>query len=267
MNKKPNVSVIVVNYNNSQYLIRSLNSLTKQTYKNIEIILVDDQSSDNSIKLARKFFINAKFKNYKIILNKKKTKFGSYNQMNCIMAGLNLSKGNLIFFLDSDDFFKRSKIKEVINFLKKDNKVMITFDLAYQFFSKKNKKKFKIRKRNKNIIPWPSFPSQSTIAIKKNYLKKILKKIIIKKYPDIWLDFRILAKSYYDLGEVKYLNKYLTYYQQHSQSESHKFQKYNRNWWKRRKEAHEFIKKYVYRNQKKIFSLDYYLTNLVNKFL
>ena len=86
------------------------------------------------------------------------------------------------------------------------------------FFQKKIKIKFRIRKRNKNIIPWPSFPSQSTITIKKTYLKKILKKSLLKKYPDIWLDFRILAKSYYDLGEVKYLNKYLTYYQQHSLS-------------------------------------------------
>ena len=267
MDKRPNVSVIVVNYNNSKYLIRCLNSLIKQTYKSVEIILVDDQSIDNSIKLAKKFFKKEKFKNFKIIVNTKKTKFGSYNQMNCVIAGLKLSKGNLIFFLDSDDFFKKSKIKEVVKFFKQDNKIMITFDLAYKFFSKKNKIKFRIRKRNKNIIPWPSFPSQSTITIKKTYLKKILKKIIIKKYPDIWLDFRILAKSYYDLGEVKYLNKYLTYYQQHSLSESHKFQKYSKNWWKRRKEAHDFIKKHVYTDKKKIFSLDYYLTNLVNKFL
>jgi len=260
--KKILASIIVVNFNNGKLLNESLKSVFQQSYEFTEVIVVDDFSTDNSIEILRKYK-----KKIKLIQNKNKTPYGSYNQMNCIMAGLNLSRGNLIFFLDSDDFFKKSKIKEVINFFKKDNKIMITFDLAYKFFSKKDKEKFKIRKRNKNIIPWPSFPSQSTIAIKKNYLKKILNKIIIKKYPDIWLDFRILVKSYHDLGEVKYLNKYLTYYQQHSQSESHKFQKYNKNWWKRRKEAHEFTIKYVYRNQKKIFSLDYYLTNLVNKFL
>ncbi len=267
INKKLNVSIIVVNYNNSKYLTRCLDSLIKQTYKNFEIILVDDQSIDNSVNIAKKFFIRTKFKKFKLIINKKKTKFGSYNQMNCIMAGLNLSKGNLILFLDSDDFFKKSKVIEVINFFKKNNKTKITFDLAYKFFSRKKKVKFKISKRNKNIIPWPSFPSQSTIAIKKDYLKKIFKKIIINKYPDIWLDFRILSKSYYDFGDLKYLNKYLTYYQQHPQSESHKFKKYSKNWWKRRREAHEFVKKQVYRDQKKIFSLDYYLTDLVNKFL
>ena len=266
-NKKLNVSVIVVNYNNSKYLIRCLDSLIKQTYKKIEIILVDDQSVDRSINVAKNFFTRTKFKNFKIIINRKKTKFGSYNQMNCIVTGLNLSKGDLIFFLDSDDFFRKTKINEVINFFKKNNQIKITFDLAYKFYSKKKKIKFKVSKRNKNIIPWPSFPSQSTIAVEKNYLKKILKNINIHKYPNIWLDFRILTKSYYDFGGVKYLNKYLTYYQQHPLSESYKFKKYSKNWWRRRKEAHDFIKKQIYKNQKKIFSIDYYLTNLVNKFL
>ena len=140
-NNTLNASVIVVNYNNSKYLVRCLDSLIKQTYKNFEIILVDDQSIDNSIDIAKKFFIKTKFKKFKIILNKNKTKFGSYNQMNCIKAGLNLSKGNLIFFLDSDDFFKKSKVIEVINFFKKNNKIKITFDLAYKFFSKKKKSK------------------------------------------------------------------------------------------------------------------------------
>ena len=129
-NKKLNVSVIVVNYNNSKYLIRCLDSLIKQTYKKIEIILVDDQSVDRSINVAKNFFTRTKFKNFKIIINRKKTKFGSYNQMNCIVTGLNLSKGDLIFFLDSDDFFRKTKINEVINFFKKNNQIKITFDLA-----------------------------------------------------------------------------------------------------------------------------------------
>ena len=51
-----NASVIVVNYNNSKYLVRCLDSLIKQTYKNFEIILVDDQSIDNSIDIAKKIF-------------------------------------------------------------------------------------------------------------------------------------------------------------------------------------------------------------------
>ena len=264
---KPRASVIVINYNNFKYLNRCLNSLIQQKYKNFEIVLVDDNSTDNSLELAKNFFKKQKFKKNKIIVNKKKTKFGSYNQMNCIMKGLNYCRGDLIFFLDSDDFFKRSKLENVINFFNKNTQLKITFDLSYKFFSSQKKKKFKINKRFKNLIPWPSFPSQSSIVIEKKYLKKIIANLSIKKYPNIWFDFRVITKSYHDFGKIRYLNKYLTYYQQHPAGVSSKFKKFSKNWWQRRKEAHEFIKKEIYKNKKKIFSLDYYLTNLVNIFL
>ena len=264
---KPQVSVIVINYNNSKYLNRCLNSLISQKYKSYEIILVDDNSADDSIEVAKRFFKKKKFNKFKIIINKKKTKFGSYNQINCILTGLKFCQGNLIFFLDSDDFFKNSKLGEVVKFFSNNNKLNITFDLSYKFYTKKRKLKFKINNRNKNFIPWPSFPSQSCIVIKKKYLKKIIKKISIKKYSNLWFDFRLITKSFYDFGKIKYLDKHLTFYQQHSLGESSKFKKYSIKWWKRRKEAHEFIKKEIYKKNKKIFSIDYYLTNLVNLFL
>ena len=59
-------SVLIGNYNNEQYLAECINSIKKQTYQNIEIIIHDDSSLDNSIKKIDKY------KNIKIIKNKKK---------------------------------------------------------------------------------------------------------------------------------------------------------------------------------------------------
>ena len=137
INKK--VSVIVVNYNNAKYLNRCLNSLHYQTNKNFEIIFVDDSSTDNSIHIAKKFFSKKNIKKFKLLINKKKTKFGSYNQINCIMAALKFCKGEIISFIDSDDFFKKTKIQEVINFFRKNKKTNITFDLSYEYYNKKKK--------------------------------------------------------------------------------------------------------------------------------
>lgn len=108
------VSVIIVNYNNAPYLDQSIQSVLKQSYKNIEIIVVDDKSKDDSIKKLRKY------KNkIKVIKNKIKTRYGSYNQINSYYNGFLKSKGKYLFLLDSDDFFKLDKVKYLVNEFKK----------------------------------------------------------------------------------------------------------------------------------------------------
>jgi glycosyltransferase involved in cell wall biosynthesis len=53
--KKPIASIIIVNYNNAKYLKKSLDSAIRQSFKNKEIIVVDDISNDNSLKILEKY--------------------------------------------------------------------------------------------------------------------------------------------------------------------------------------------------------------------
>ena len=53
--KNPIASIIIVNYNNARYLEKCLNSAIKQTFKSKEIIVIDDISNDNSIKILQKY--------------------------------------------------------------------------------------------------------------------------------------------------------------------------------------------------------------------
>ena len=125
------VSVIIVNYNNAPFLDESIKSILNQTYKNIEIIVVDDISTDDSIKKLNKY------KNKVIIIkNKKKTVHGSYNQINSYYNGYARSKGKFLFFLDSDDFFKSNKINYLMDKFNKNN-----FDLIFDLPIIKYKKK------------------------------------------------------------------------------------------------------------------------------
>ena len=104
------ISVVIANYNSGKYIDQCINSLKSQTYKDIEIIFF----ADNSIEIIQKY------SDVKIIKNKKQTKYGSINQLNAFKNAINLSNGDLIFFLDSDDYFHEKKVETVVDYFKND---------------------------------------------------------------------------------------------------------------------------------------------------
>lgn len=94
--KKPKISVIVAVYNTERYLERCLKSLLDQTYKNLEIIIIEDKSTDASNKILKKY---EKFNNIKIVYNKE-NKGLSYSRN----VGLRKATGDYIGYVDSDDY-------------------------------------------------------------------------------------------------------------------------------------------------------------------
>ena len=195
------VSVLIANYNNEKYLNECIDSIKKQTYQNIEIIIHDDSSSDNSIKRINKY------KNITIIKNRKRGRYGSYNQMNAYYRAFKKSKGEIIFLLDSDDLFTKNKIKTVINTFLKNKKISSLFDLPIY----KYRNKLKFIKNKKKVISnfWPFIPPQSCIVMKREKFKEIIKKINFNLFPDIWMDFRIGIYSKFTKG-YKFISSFLS---------------------------------------------------------
>ncbi len=104
------VSIIVPVYNCEKYLDRCLKSLVNQTYKNIEIIVIDDESSDNSPNIEKEY--EEKYDFIKIIRRKKSSDFtmGPGNARN---AGLDAMSGTYFTFVDSDDYVSLSYISDM----------------------------------------------------------------------------------------------------------------------------------------------------------
>ncbi|MFZ6050958.1 glycosyltransferase family 2 protein [Halocola ammonii] len=104
------VSVIIPCYNVERYLADCLNSVKNQTYTNLEIICVDDGSTDQSFKILKEFQSDSSFP-FKVIQQQNKGASAARN------AGLEISSGTYIQFLDADDILKEEKIESQIKLI------------------------------------------------------------------------------------------------------------------------------------------------------
>ena len=131
--KEPLISIIVPIYRVEEYLDKCLSSIINQTYKNLEIILVNDGSDDNSIKIAKKYA--KKDERIKIIEEDNKGLSCARN------TGINASTGKYITFVDSDDFIEENYIEILYKGIKK-YKVDISIGGHNTIYNDKTKQKY-----------------------------------------------------------------------------------------------------------------------------
>ncbi|NNC49652.1 MAG: glycosyltransferase family 2 protein [Flaviramulus sp.] len=111
---EPLVSIITPMFNSESYLAESIQSVICQTYKNWELLLIDDYSTDNTAKIAKSF--SSKHSNIKLLESDKNS--GAAISRN---RGILVSKGDFIAFLDADDLWKPEKLEKQIAFMKNQN--------------------------------------------------------------------------------------------------------------------------------------------------
>lgn len=113
------LSVIIPVYNVEPYLEQCLDSVINQTYKNIEIICINDGSTDNSLKILEKY--KTKDSRIKIISQKNKGLSEARN------AGIKIAKGKYIGFIDPDDFIEPTMYEKLITPMIKDPSIDFSF--------------------------------------------------------------------------------------------------------------------------------------------
>lgn len=120
------VSVIISSYNSSKFIIETIESVSSQTWKNIELIITDDCSGDNTTELCRNWLnLNEKrFINSCILISEKNT--GVSANAN---RGLKIAKGNWIKFLGADDTLKPDCIKDNMQFITNHPHINVLFSL------------------------------------------------------------------------------------------------------------------------------------------
>lgn len=146
--KQPKVSVIIALYNKEKYIKKCIKSLLNQTLKDIEIIVVNDCSTDKSLDIVKSF----DDKRIKVVINKKNKGIGITRNI-----GVSKATGEYIGFVDADDYVEKDMYEKYYNYAKENNLDLLTSD----YFKIINNKKeyFKVDnfeitniEKNNNII-------------------------------------------------------------------------------------------------------------------
>ncbi len=132
MNNIPLISVVMPVYNVEKYLQRAVSSVLEQTYRNFELFLIDDCSTDESGCISDKCAETDE----RISVVHLEKNGGLSNARN---IGLGLSNGDYIFFIDSDDYIDNDLFLQVYDSLKINKADVIVFGLEEDYFDKNNK--------------------------------------------------------------------------------------------------------------------------------
>ena len=145
VSKFPLISVVLPVYNGEKFLKESIDSILNQTYKNFELIIIEDLSKDNSLKIINKF----KDKRIKLIKNKKNK--GSIESFN---IGLKNSKGKYVAIGTQDDIFHPKRLEIEFNYLEKNKHIFLVGSSAIYIDEKGNEIRRFRKYENYKLLKW-----------------------------------------------------------------------------------------------------------------
>jgi len=225
-NNNPDVSVIITVFNQAECFYKGLRSIQNQSLRNIEIIMVDDCSSDNSVDIIEKY----QKEDNRIILIKHMINYGTIKSRS---DAIKLAKGKYITIIDGDDLLAQKNILFYgLNIANIGNLDIVEFKLIYNYksmFKGNGVNEGKIKNINNRIIYQPelkyifiklnqlwSLKNRNICQklIKNEVFKEIIKYIGPKYTEDFIIQFEdsIMALSLFFLSKSYYLLKKVGYY-------------------------------------------------------
>lgn len=217
------ISVIMPLYNNEIYIVEAIQSVINQTYKDWELIIINDASTDNSKFIVQKFLEEEK-DNRIVFIDLKENKGVSFARN----LGMKKAKGEYISFLDSDDLWDKNFLNELYRKIKETNGKLVYSKFAY-FYNGDNIKinkavmregkidKFIVKKKCRYETEYPFHIC--AILVKKSLIETY--KIKFPEDQNLFEDGLFLSKLIC-ITDIVSVNKVLMYYRQHQTSITHK---------------------------------------------
>jgi glycosyltransferase involved in cell wall biosynthesis len=205
------VSVIIPNYNNGRYLEQCIESVLNQDYENLEVIVVDDGSTDNTLELLQKY------RNQITIISSPHA--GASMARN---SGILASSGEILAFLDSDDYWRHDKIGLQMELMLREN-LSLVYSGGNEISSDGKELKvlnpiysgdcyqYYVKYPAKSII---SLPCSSALIRKSNLAACGLFDHTFQDFAEDWDFFRRFSKT----GKAGFIDQSLVFYRRHDRN-------------------------------------------------
>ena len=196
-NNKALVSIVMPAYNCEKYVVEAINSILAQTYRNWELLVLDDGSKDNTLRIIEEF--SQKDSRIKALPNGKNIGVSATRN-----RGIELASGEWIAFLDSDDMWKPEKLEKQFEIVEKEAAEFLFTGSSYineegeaykEIFEVPEKITYK-KLRNQNVI------SCSSVLVKKKYFEHIkMEKDEMHEDYAVWLRILKLGVTAFGVNE------------------------------------------------------------------
>lgn len=242
--RKQLISIAMCTYNGEKYLEKQIDSIINQTYNNIELIIVDDCSSDRTVSIIKNYQKNYSF----IKLFENELNLGFIKNFE---KAISLCSGDYIALSDQDDVWKKNKLELFFTNIK-DN--VLIYSNA-QLIDKNDIKIGELlinpdnllRGNNNKAFLFDNCVSGNTLMFKKELIKYILPIPEIITFHDLWIAF--IATTF---GKIDYYHKPLTLYRRYADQVTHV----------NKKKSSNFLDRYNQKKIKKIKTSEKHLNNL-----
>lgn len=207
----PLVSIIITTYNGKDYILETINSILSQTYKNFELIIVDDASADQTTQIIR----SSKDKRIRLITNSNNLGISKSRNL-----GLSLAKGKYVAMSDQDDLSAPTRIAKQVAFLEKNPDVGMVATAAKELRFGKINSIYKSESRS-HIIGWRLLYRCNIVHSSVCYRLDILNKHKLS-YNDSYRyaeDF-VLFNEISQISNISILDEELVTYREHEKNAS-----------------------------------------------
>lgn len=198
------VSVIIPCFNYGRYLKECIDSVLQQSYKNVEIIVINNASEDNTEEVCMQY-------NNIVYIKNKEPHYASY----CRNQGIKRAKGEYILFLDADDYLDASYIEKAVYILDNNKNIGLVYTDCYRIYDNGEKKYWKSENYNRNNLLNYNYITNNSIFRKSlvNLVGMMDEALEILEDYDFWLRITEVSDAYR-------IPEPLFYYRKHDKNKS-----------------------------------------------